>query len=343
MTRTATALDRPGPRLHPEAGRLRTRTRRTARRPRTAPRRLGGEFLEIYREVESGKHRDIRSRPRLMEAAEHAVEVDATLVIAKLDRLVRNASVLQYLRDMGVKFVACDNPHANKLTVHILVGVAENEAELISQRTRDALARLPRRPASLAAAPREVPRRRPARGRGGDRRQARRRAAPVPQPHPRGPRHRPRPLDRLAVGRGPRNPPRPSAAWSPPGSRPSRASPSGPWPTGSTRSAAARPGARPGPPPRSRESSTASGRRDPAGDGLTTRTGETYHNCPYRTFHAGRNPRGTSPCRREARVGRSRCGPIWRVVSGRILIPLASVARIWIGRCSARCWTRRSG
>jgi len=100
---------------------------------------LGGEFLEIYREVESGKHKDIRSRPRLMEAAEHAVEVDATLVIAKLDRLVRNASVLQYLRDMGVKFVACDNPHANKLTVHILVGVAENEAELISQRTRDAL------------------------------------------------------------------------------------------------------------------------------------------------------------------------------------------------------------
>jgi DNA invertase Pin-like site-specific DNA recombinase len=100
---------------------------------------LGGEFLEIYREVESGKHKDIKSRPRLMEAAEHAVEVDATLVIAKLDRLVRNASVLQYLRDMGVKFVACDNPHANKLTVHILVGVAENEAELISQRTKDAL------------------------------------------------------------------------------------------------------------------------------------------------------------------------------------------------------------
>lgn len=100
---------------------------------------VGGEFLEIYREVESGKHKDIRSRPRLMEAAEHAVEVDATLVIAKLDRLVRNASVLQYLRDMGVKFVACDNPHANKLTVHILVGVAENEAEQISQRTKDAL------------------------------------------------------------------------------------------------------------------------------------------------------------------------------------------------------------
>src|SRR5262249_11151637 len=102
------------------------------------PRPRGGEFLEIYREVESDKHQDIKSRPRLIEAAEHAVEVDGTLVIAKLDRLVRNASVLQYLRDMGVKFVACDNPHANKLTVHIRVAAAETEAELTSQSTKAA-------------------------------------------------------------------------------------------------------------------------------------------------------------------------------------------------------------
>jgi DNA invertase Pin-like site-specific DNA recombinase len=100
---------------------------------------FNGELLEIYQEVESGKHKDIRNRPKLMEAAEHALEVGGVLVIAKLDRLVRNASVLQYLRDMGVKFVACDNPHANKLTVHILVGVAEAEAEMISTRTKDAL------------------------------------------------------------------------------------------------------------------------------------------------------------------------------------------------------------
>jgi DNA invertase Pin-like site-specific DNA recombinase len=101
--------------------------------------RFNGDLLEVYREVESGKHKDIKNRPQLRAAAEHAVEVDGTLVIAKLDRLVRNASVLQYLRDMGVKFVACDNPHANKLTVHILVGVAENEAEAISIRTKGAL------------------------------------------------------------------------------------------------------------------------------------------------------------------------------------------------------------
>ena len=88
-----------------------------------------GDLLETYQEVESGTHKDIKNRPQLRAAAEHAIEVNGTLVIAKLDRLVRNASVLQYLRDTGVKFVACDNPHANKLTVHILVGVAEHEAE----------------------------------------------------------------------------------------------------------------------------------------------------------------------------------------------------------------------
>lgn len=100
---------------------------------------IGGELLAAYTEVESGKHNDISRRPKMREAAEHAVEVGATLVIGKLDRLVRSVSVLQYLRDMGVNFVACDNRHANKLTVNILVAVAENEAEMISTRTRDAL------------------------------------------------------------------------------------------------------------------------------------------------------------------------------------------------------------
>ena len=70
----------------------------------------------------------------------HALEVDATLVIAKLDRLVRSTSVMQYLKDTRVRFVACDNPHANELTIDILVAVAANEARMISTRTKDALA-----------------------------------------------------------------------------------------------------------------------------------------------------------------------------------------------------------
>jgi DNA invertase Pin-like site-specific DNA recombinase len=38
-----------------------------------------------------------------------------------------------------VPFVAVDNPHANRFTLHILAAVAEHEAMQISKRTKDAL------------------------------------------------------------------------------------------------------------------------------------------------------------------------------------------------------------
>ena len=47
--------------------------------------------------------------------------------------------------DSGVEFVAVDNPHANKLTVHILAAVAQHEREMISERTKAALAAAKRR------------------------------------------------------------------------------------------------------------------------------------------------------------------------------------------------------
>jgi DNA invertase Pin-like site-specific DNA recombinase len=100
---------------------------------------INGDLIETYTEVESGKHNDIDSRPRLREAAEHALEVGATLVIAKLDRLVRSVSVLVYLRDRKVKFVACDYPHVSDMVVGIMVVIAEGEAKMISDRTKDAL------------------------------------------------------------------------------------------------------------------------------------------------------------------------------------------------------------
>jgi DNA invertase Pin-like site-specific DNA recombinase len=63
----------------------------------------------------------------------------AKLVIAKLDRLSRNLAFIATLMDSGVEFVAVDNPHANKLTVHILAAVAQHEREIISARTSAAL------------------------------------------------------------------------------------------------------------------------------------------------------------------------------------------------------------
>ncbi len=63
----------------------------------------------------------------------------AKLVIAKLDRLSRNLAFIATLMEAGVEFLAVDNPHANKLTVHILAAVAQHEREMISERTKAAL------------------------------------------------------------------------------------------------------------------------------------------------------------------------------------------------------------
>jgi DNA invertase Pin-like site-specific DNA recombinase len=64
----------------------------------------------------------------------------ATLVIAKLDWLSRNAAFLLTLRHSGVRFVAVEMPGANDRTVGIMAPVARQEREAISRRTREALA-----------------------------------------------------------------------------------------------------------------------------------------------------------------------------------------------------------
>src|SRR5712671_3689209 len=78
-------------------------------------------------------------RPELAKALEACKRHKARLVIAKLDRLSRNLAFIATLMEAGVEFLAVDNPHANKLTVHILAAVAQHEREMISERTRAAL------------------------------------------------------------------------------------------------------------------------------------------------------------------------------------------------------------
>lgn len=88
-------------------------------------------------EVESGKRDD---RPKLAEALRLCRVHGATLIIAKLDRLARNVAFISRLMESGVEFLAVDFPQANRLTVHILAAVAEHEREMISRRTKEALA-----------------------------------------------------------------------------------------------------------------------------------------------------------------------------------------------------------
>lgn len=97
----------------------------------------GCEVLAEFTEIESGKRNE---RPELAKAIHRAKVTGATLVIAKLDRLSRNAAFLLQLQDSGVRFVAADLPDACHLTVGILALVAQQEREAISARTKAALA-----------------------------------------------------------------------------------------------------------------------------------------------------------------------------------------------------------
>ncbi len=109
----------------------------------------GSRVLAEYKEVETGKRAD---RPELAKAIAQAKRSRATLVVAKLDRLARNVAFTSALMESGVDFVACDNPHANRLTIHILAAVAEDEARRISERTKAALEAAKHRGVKLGAA-----------------------------------------------------------------------------------------------------------------------------------------------------------------------------------------------
>jgi DNA invertase Pin-like site-specific DNA recombinase len=99
----------------------------------------GGRWnlIEEFVEVESGSR---NGRPRLTEALKHCRLHNATLVIAKLDRLSRDAGFLLNLQNAGVRFIAADMPEANELVVGIMAVVAQAERKMISQRTKAALA-----------------------------------------------------------------------------------------------------------------------------------------------------------------------------------------------------------
>ena len=95
------------------------------------------QIVARFTETETGRN---SARPQLAKAIAKAKALRATLCIAKLDRLSRNVAFTSALMESKVKFVACDYPDANRLTIHILAAIAEHEAYLVSQRTKAALA-----------------------------------------------------------------------------------------------------------------------------------------------------------------------------------------------------------
>lgn len=100
----------------------------------------GGQWQVVaeFVEVESGK--DDSNRPQLAAALATCRLHNAVLVIAKLDRLSRDAHFLLGLEKAGIEFVAADLPAANRMTVGIMAVMAQAEREMISARTKAALA-----------------------------------------------------------------------------------------------------------------------------------------------------------------------------------------------------------
>jgi DNA invertase Pin-like site-specific DNA recombinase len=96
-----------------------------------------GTCAQEFIEVESGKRSD---RPKLAGALAMCRALGARLVVAKIDRLARNVHFVSGLMESGVDFVAADMPFVNRLTIHVVAAVAEEEARAISKRTKDALA-----------------------------------------------------------------------------------------------------------------------------------------------------------------------------------------------------------
>ena len=129
----------------------------------TVARYLGGDAAELvgeFIETEIGKGADaLAKRPQLRAALEACRKSGAKLLIAKLDRLARNVhfiiGLMKAAKGNGrnaVKFVACDMPEANDLTIHIMAAFAEHEAKRISERTKDALRAAKARGKRLGAA-----------------------------------------------------------------------------------------------------------------------------------------------------------------------------------------------
>lgn len=105
-------------------------------------------LLSEFKDIESGKN---DNRPELLKAIEMTKQSGSILVIAKLDRLSRNLNFITLLQSNKVKFVCCDLPDANELTINIIGAIAQNERKLISDRTKSALSELKKRGVKLGS------------------------------------------------------------------------------------------------------------------------------------------------------------------------------------------------
>ena len=97
----------------------------------------GGEIVESFTEQVSGRKND---REELQKAIKACKKHKATLLVSKLDRLSRRVSFIAQLMESSIQLKVCENPEADTLMLHLRAVISEEEARLISTRTKQALA-----------------------------------------------------------------------------------------------------------------------------------------------------------------------------------------------------------
>jgi DNA invertase Pin-like site-specific DNA recombinase len=97
----------------------------------------GWILVAEHQDVASGK--DDR-RPGFQAALTRCRQLGAVLVAARLDRITRRAHTLSGLLEEGLSIRAADMPGADDLMMRVYAAMAQKERELISERTRAALA-----------------------------------------------------------------------------------------------------------------------------------------------------------------------------------------------------------
>ena len=113
----------------------------------------GGEVLETYTEQVSGRKNE---REELQKAIKHCKKTGATLLVSKLDRLSRRVSFIAQLMESSIQLKVCENPEADTLMLHLRAVISEEEARMISSRTKAALAVLKSKGVKLGSPLNEV-------------------------------------------------------------------------------------------------------------------------------------------------------------------------------------------
>jgi DNA invertase Pin-like site-specific DNA recombinase len=109
------------------------------------------EVVAHYEETETGKGSNaLDKRPQLAKALAHAKKIGAHLVVAKLDRLSRNVAFISSLMETKVPFIVAQlGKDADPFMMHLYAALSEKERNLISERTKAALAIIKKDPTRL--------------------------------------------------------------------------------------------------------------------------------------------------------------------------------------------------